>query len=373
MRFTLRLLHVHLTMVFIGHQNQGGYEQGKYEDITPPKHPKLSTEHREHVSVKMKCQNIRLTWKQCSPLPETMARGTAVVIGNKVYLSGTYSSTIYEYEILENVWSNEIKCPRESFSLAVLNGLLTLVGGDSNILLSLMDNPTNVGTKCWSESYKPMQNRRSTPAIASNSNYFVVAGGDYPETVEVMKLGTQEWHAPSTLPKNDGSISSATIIEDKLYLTFTHSSVCSLCPVVTCSLTTLVNSSESATSQSIVRSLLWQKLPEGPPLYGPRTVQLCGNLVAVGGYVTLKYNNRKDEDVYECKGSVYVYDGENGEWIFVCQLPNKKGFPDNAFVVANLSEDKVIIMGGAQYSDDELLPDSDIVRVGSLASTSDSS
>ena len=85
-------------MVFVGHQNQGDFEQEKDEDIEYPKRLKLSTEHEEHVSVKMKCQNIQLSWKQCSPLPETIAGGTAVVSGNKVYCSRRKPSKIYEYE-----------------------------------------------------------------------------------------------------------------------------------------------------------------------------------------------------------------------------------------------------------------------------------
>ena len=155
-----RLLQVHL--VFIGHLTQGDFEQGKDEGITYPKRLKLSTEHEEHMSLKMKCQNIQLSWKQCSPMPETIAAGTAAVIGNKVYVSHTlFRSKIFEYEILANVWSNEIECPRQYFSLAVLNEQLTLVGGGatlpsagSNILLSLIDNPTMVGTKHWAENCK---------------------------------------------------------------------------------------------------------------------------------------------------------------------------------------------------------------------------
>lgn len=300
-----------------------------------------------------------------------------------MYVSDPVPSKIFEYEILENVWSNEIECPKHCFSLAVLNEQLTLVGGGatlstvcSNTLLSLIDNPTMVGTKQWAENYKPMQKKRMLPAVASNSSYFVVAGGDDPNyisrTVEVMELGTQEWHAPSALPKHGGFISSATIIEDKLYLSFGHSNIESLCPVVTCSLTALVRSSESATTQNIVRPLLWQKLPVGPPLYRPKTVQLCGNLLAVGGYATLGYNSRKDKEMYECNGSVYVYDEEKRKWTLVCRLPSNKGFPDNNFAVVSLREDELIVMGGNQYSDDEneSLPPSDIVHVGSLALTS---
>ena len=337
----------------------------------------------------MKCQNIQLSWKQCSPLPETIAGGTAVVIGNKLYVSRglcspflavSTSSKIYEYEILENVWSNEIECPRTHFSLSVIDGLITLVGGSTTLpgstyiigvktLLSLVENES--GTKQWSECYKPMQNRRRNPATASNTRYFIVAGS-YQEihisTVEVMDLTTKEWLSPFTLPTNDGFIHGATIIGDRLYLTFGHNSVRFCCPVVTCSLATLVKSSESATTQSIVRPLLWQKLPQGPPLYRPRTVQLCGNLLAIGGYMTFDYNPRKEKEMYECSGSVYVYDEENGKWILVCRLPSNNGFPDNVFAVASISESKIIVMGGAQFSDDEheLFPDTDIVHVGSI-------
>ena len=99
------------------------------------------------------------------------------------------------------------------------------------------------------------------------------------------------------------------------------------------------------------------------------TVQLCGNLLAVGGYMTCNYNVHKEMDVYNCQGSVYVYDEQSGKWSFVSQLPSNSGFPDNAFAVASLSEDKVIVMGGTQYcNDDEFVPDSDIVHIGSVDS-----
>ena len=376
---------------YIGRQSQGdsnNTEQENDETVTCLKRPKLSMQEEEYTSIKLKCQNIQLSWKQCSPLPETIAGGTAVVVGNKVYVNRglcsnflirSTSSKIYEYEILENVWSNEIECPRTHFSLAVIDGLITLVGGGTthpgqafvigmNTLLSLVDN---AGGKQWSEFYKPMQNRRRNPATASNSRYFIVAGSDqeiHISTVEVMDLSTKEWLSPFTLPENDGYIHGATIIGDHLYLTFGHKSVRFCCPVVTCSLTTLVKSCESAATQSIIRPLLWQKLPKGPPLYRPRTLQLCGNLLAIGGYMTFDYNARKEKELYECKGSVYVYDEENGKWILVCRLPSDNGFPDNAFAVASISENKIIVMGGAQFSDDEneSFPDTDIVHIGSL-------
>ena len=127
---------------YIGRLTQGdsnNTEQENDETVTCLKRPKLLMQEEEYTSIKMKCQNIQLSWKQCSPLPETIAGGTAVVIGNKVYVclcsfvGRSTSSKIYEYEILENVWSNEIECPRTHFSLAVIDGLITLVGGGTTL------------------------------------------------------------------------------------------------------------------------------------------------------------------------------------------------------------------------------------------------
>ena len=206
-------------------------------------------------------------------------------------------------------------CPQQEFCLAAPEETITLVGGGKCTFLSLVDDESKAGTKQWSKLlYKPMQKTRSRPATASNSSYFVVAGGDKPATVEVMELSTKEWYGPFTsLPKNDGFIGSATIIRDNLYLTYNHFSVRSCCPIVTCSLAKLIGNNKSITSQSIVRPLLWQKLPEGPPLYRPRTVQLCGNLLAIGGYVTEAYNYHEETTVFMCKGSAYIYDEHRGE------------------------------------------------------------
>ena len=300
-----------------------------------------------------------------------MAGGTAAVIGSRVYVHNNYSSQIFEYEILENIWTNEIKCPQSNFSLAGINELLTLVGGGSKCfkstdILSLTDNH---GIKQWCEHYKPMHNAREFPGIASNSKYFVVAGGDgNPLTVEVMEPSTQKWHSPIDLPNNDGLIHSATIIGDHLYLTYSQDTAKSCCPVVTCSLSKLVENCKSDMTQGIVRPLLWQKLPQGPPLYMPRTVQLCGNLVAIGGYMTVGYDYHKEKPVDICKGSAYVYDEEKSDWTFICRLPNKNGFPDHRFVIASLCNNKFIVLGGTRYSNDEneSIPNTDIVHVGSL-------
>ena len=349
-------------------RNQKGFtrDQGEEneEGIQLPKRLKLTcaAEGGQHTFVKKKCQDIRLSWKRCCALPETVSTGSAVTSGNMLYFvsSDTSPCKVYEYEMSENIWCNEIQCPHSLVSLAVLSGLLTLIGGGNSTLLSLVENPTD-GTKQWSESFKPMLVKRYRPATASNGKHLIVAGGDLRYgTVEVMTIDTQEWHDTSSLPKNDGNIGSATIIGDN---TFVHGSITSCCSTVTCSITKLLG--KSAT-QSIVKPLLWQKLPEGPPLYKPRTVQLCGNLLAIGGQVTSDYDYNDLKNVYQFKGSAYIYNEEEGGWSFVCRLPSKIGYPDHNFVVASLSDDRIMVMGGTTYTNEDETPSSDIVHMGSI-------
>ena len=220
---------IHLS---IGHLHQGDSSNTEDDNLMYPKRLKLEA---ENTSMKIKCNDVWLSWKQCCPIPETITSGTVVVIGSKVYVNQYFSSKIYEYETSKNTWSNEILCPRQEFCLAAPEEIITLVGGGKCNFLSLIDDESKAGTKRWSKLYKPMQKTRLRPATASNSSHFVVAGGDKPATIEVMEFSTKEWYGPFTsLPKNDGFIGSATIIGDDLYLTYNHFSVRSCCINKTC-------------------------------------------------------------------------------------------------------------------------------------------
>ena len=307
-----------------------------------------------------------------------MSTGRAVANGSSVYVYDfDGSSKIYEYDISKNIWCNEIQCPRRSPSLAVVNGLLTIVGGrnpmSTHTYTSFLDSACNTllslerrkdGTKQWSELLKPMRTAIHQPVSTCNGEYLVVAGGIYTPSVEVMTIDTQEWHDTS-LPKNDGKIGSATIIRDNLYITFVHDSISSSCSVITSSLTKLAENSTSI--QSVVKPLLWHKL-QGPPLYTAHTVQLCGNLLAIGANVDKEYDWKEMKNVYQCNGSAYAFDEEKGKWILVCRLPSDVGFPDHQFVIASLSDERIIVIGGTQYTnnEDERSPHSDIVHVGSV-------
>ena len=138
----------------------------------------------------------------------------ATVNGSVAYFrpwgAGNYS--VLAYDSAKNNWSELPWCPNRNFSLAVINNLLTTIGGKTpkdeltSSLLSLTD-------KKWMEQFPPMPTKRWLTAVVCSGRSVVVAGGigerhKYLSTVEVMD--TENLHAvvlsqqppTPTLPSN---------------------------------------------------------------------------------------------------------------------------------------------------------------------------
>jgi len=113
-------------------------------------------------------------------------------------------------------------------SLAVVNGLLTAIGGEGQQWLSGFTNQlfSLIGEKKWVEHFPPMPTmRRSTAAVCSGKS-LVVAGGEKEvpldsvtklKTVEVMDTETLQWSTASSLPF-PLAYASATICQNHSYL-----------------------------------------------------------------------------------------------------------------------------------------------------------
>ena len=130
-------------------------------------------------------QEEKLSFEMCdSPAPRPMHRGSDT-----------------------KVWSTLPMCPRDRFTLTVINGLVTAVGGRqsnkyTNTLLSLMEEG---GEKKWVEYFERMPTKRSYTAVVCGKKALVVAGGEGKKdavrtTVEVMNTDTQQWSTASSLP-----------------------------------------------------------------------------------------------------------------------------------------------------------------------------
>ena len=164
----------------------------------------------------------KMWWRKGKNAPEAMMSGMAVVSGNAAYFRPASSSNVYCLLITsrEEQWSRLPGNPSQGFGLAVIDDLLTSVGGwkngSINTLLSLREKTS------WSEVIPPMPTPRSEAVCITTKSALVVAGGcvkhyEPTDIVEVIDLQTKQWIEALLLPKKCRSLSAA-VCGNTLYL-----------------------------------------------------------------------------------------------------------------------------------------------------------
>ena len=285
----------------------------------------------------------KLRWKEGNEAPDKMERGAAVVDGNTVYINSGGSHKVYSCQMTSEglLWSTLPNSRYMWFSLAVIDGLLTCVGGRSggshtNTLHSL----TGGGCKRqWSEVFPPMPTARRTTASVTTEQALVVAGGCAGEknldTVEVMTIATKQWTTAQHLPHPFGVI-SGTICGDQLYLGggyigWNEPSK----SVLTCSLTDLLPPQSLGvrlrTLFLATKPGVWRKIKNLPVTRSTLTT-LSGHLLAIGG--------RSDSD--SPTADVHRYDHQTDSWHVLSQMKNKR----SESLSAVLPEDQLLVVGG---------------------------
>ena len=161
--------------------------------------------------------SIELRWRDGGRAPREMYGEAAAVNGSVAYfLPGDLEEhTVLKYDCAKKNWSELPRCPNCDFSLAVVNNLLTIIGGNTpdnestSSLLSLTDEK-------WTEQFPPMPTKRWCTAVVCSGRSLVVAGGlgegyENLSTVEVMDMEilqvvhSQQPPTP-TLPSNCNSL-----------------------------------------------------------------------------------------------------------------------------------------------------------------------
>ena len=288
-------------------------------------------------------QQLKLTWKKCRNAPCAMRRGAAVTHGSVGYFNPAGSRDVFAYDSEKDDWSKLPECPQDTFGLAVINNLLTAVGGEPSGLFS--GNWTNRlvsfnGSK-WVTIFPPMPTKRSCPAVISTQNYLIVAGGvgeGYTKyilsTVEVMNIATQEWYTAVSLPEPVYYM-SATVCGGCLYLlgglkmwgSPTHA-------VFTCTLDSLLHSCHppSQTPPHTNEAGVWQRIADVPMGLSTCTT-LNGRVLAVGG----------SDSHHTPTPNVYMYSADCDSW----PLVGHKSTARSRCLVVGL-RDCIIAVGGFQ-------------------------
>ena len=281
-----------------------------------------------------------MIWREGKNAPEKMHRGAAVVHGNTAYFRPGGSNKVYSYQNIlgKEQWSQLPDNPNQNCVLAVIDGLLTSVGGyingDINTLLSLTGEGMR---KQWSEIFPPMPTPRDKVACITTEQSLVVAGGygsgGFLDTVEVMNINTKQWTTVSPLPQKQSAL-SATVCGDTLYLAGGSSK-----SVFACSLTDLSTSSNSLGSkirQTFYQSQnVWKQI-SSLPVARSTLASFNGQLLAIGGR----------DDSRNSTANVYRYDSHTNSWNVISQMKNKRSL----CLAVTLHEDHLIVVGGYTQS-----------------------
>ena len=247
---------------------------------------------------------IRLKWREEERSPYFMSRrnsGDAVVDGSIVYMiwSQSSDSTICTYQTTNNTWSTLPRCPVYECPIAVINGLLTTIGGymsssqskqADNKLFSLAGEDHN---RKWTEKFPPMPTCRSSSSALCTGTSLIVAGGRdrkdedrvMMRKVEVMNTETCQWSTAADLPA-PRLYSSVTICGDSIYMLGGRGDKQILTrSVYTCSLSVLLKSCQPAHTKSMSlenQANVWRRV-EDLLVIGSTCLSLNGQLLAVGG------------------------------------------------------------------------------------------
>ena len=283
---------------------------------------------------------IKLRWRDGGRAPRKVRGGVSAVDGNVAYFRPGGSDTVFAYNSTNNKWSELPKCPNSDFSLAMVNSLLTAIGGMkpnyevTNSLLSLTDNK-------WTKQFPPMPTKHWLTAVVCSGRSLVVAGGvgeggKYPSTVEVMDTETLQWSTASSLP-HPLYQASATLCGDKVYMLggFDQNDKPSK-SVFTCSLAALLQSCQSQslgerlkTLSSASRPEVWHQLADtSVTLF--TCASLHGRLLAVGG---------RDS---RATTAIHMYNTTTNSWEVISHMTT----PRYRCLVVVLLHNELMVVGG---------------------------
>lgn len=259
-------------------------------------------------------------WQTLGTAPEEMERVATAVDGRTVYVSPGYSHRLWAYDLTENKWTGLPDCPQQGAGLAVVSGLLTAVGGETNdghatnTLVSLTESRSE-----WTEHFSPMPMKAYEPAVVCTDNHLVVVA-NMETSVHVMDATSLMWFSSSSLPW--------LLVNPSLVLCGTELFVLSYSFVFSCSLPALLHSSSAVQPDT---TDVWQSVAD-VPVDNSTPTTLCGQLVAMGGH------NVELEPV----DTIHLYNPSMDSWHIIGYMPTAR----YDCIIAALPGDTLVVIGG---------------------------
>ena len=283
---------------------------------------------------------LRLEWRDGPRAPfKTFGESVAVNEGI-VYCYHHFNNKLLMFNSETGQWTVLQSCPKRFFSIAIVNGQLTAIGGEhsdtaTKTLLSLPLNQLHTSQQKWTEQFPPMTYYHNSPAVVTTNTSLIVAGGFGPDEkkapVEVMNTQTLHWSTVASLP-HPLQQATAAICGSRLYLgggagSWTKS-------VLMCEVSDLLQSQPPslATRSGLSHSRqVWREICK-LPVVRSSLITLQGQLLAVGGGATAR----------DITSEVRQYDAATNSWNVISRMKVKR----YACFVAVLPGDRVMVCGG---------------------------
>lgn len=280
-------------------------------------------------------------------LPISMLRGDVAIDGDVAYFMNK-DGTLYKFDSTvdqEVAWSQLVTCPHEGSCLAIINGLLTAIGGLENkglgnsVTNKLISLKGSGEMRKWEKHFPKMPTKRYLAATTTTTSHLIVIGGisrvgimhalETIDTVEVMNIAAVPlaWSAVARLSRPFSRM-VASVCSDRLYVmggderTPTKS-------VFSCLLAELIQSKKEMPATTV-----WRKLTEVPNLY-TTCVAYNNELLAVGGM--------SDTKSMSATSDVYKYNPSDGAWNLFTNTLNARY---NCLVATFPAKKLMVVVGG---------------------------
>ena len=239
-------------------------------------------------------------------------------------------------------WTVLPECPNECFSIAVVKGELTAIGGEyegraTKTLLSLPHSQQDISQQKWIVQFPPMNYCHNSPVVTTTNTSLIVAGGWGPDKakapVELMDTQTLQWSTVARLP-HPLSQATATICGSRLYIGGGSNGVW-IKSVLMCELSDLLQPPESPAARLGLShtSRVWREVAELPVVMSS-LVTFQGQLLAVGGGVT--------DTNADTTSEVRQYDAATNSWTVISQMRVRR----LACFTAVLPNNRLMVCGG---------------------------
>ena len=294
--------------------------------------------------------SFKLRWREGKSAPSEMVKIScdAIVYGNTVYLTNGDTVKFYAYDTTSDSWSQLPDCVHERSSIAIINGLLTTVGGGrrqsahSNELFSLTVEKGSSGR--WTKIFPPMPTkRRLTTALCTGTTLIIAGGfgedGRVLSTVEVMNTENHQWSSAADLPEPMYR-ASIKVCGDHIYvLGRINEDFHYIKSVFTCSVSALLQSCVPTSLEAklgktslIDKASVWRRVADLPVIRST-CVYFKGLLLAIGGV---------ELAIGKATTAVHKYNLTTNSWEVISHMTTARY---NCFT-AVLPDNRLMVVGG---------------------------